>query len=63
MEEEEKEEAAAAERATRSNTCLDDCEDERDVVACFAFNTRPPVIPAHSVPVPVGTRSGNWFRC
>lgn len=51
------EEATA--RATRSRTCLDDCEDERDAVDCFAFRTRPPVMPAQSVPVPVGTSSGN----
>lgn len=54
------EEVAA--RATRSNTCLDDCADDREAVVCFALRTRPAVMPAHSEPTAVGVSDGNSFR-
>lgn len=37
----------AAARATRSRTCPEDWEDEREAVDCFALSRRPLVIPAH----------------
>lgn len=55
------EEAAA--RATRSSICREDCEDDRDEVAFLALSSRPAVIPAHSLPIEVGTSSGNCWRC
>ena len=35
----------AAARATRSQTCREDCPDERDA-RCLMFMTRPPAMPA-----------------
>lgn len=43
--------------ATRSQTCREDCLEER-AVAFFALITRPPATPAYAVPTEVGTSSG-----
>lgn len=53
----------AAARATRSQTWREDCKEVRAEVDCFACKTRPLVMPDHSVPMAVGTNSGNWPRC
>ena len=53
----------SAAKATRFQTCCEDCEDERVADECLAFRTRPDVIPAYSDPKDDGARSGNCRRC
>lgn len=48
--------------ATRSQTCREDCLEER-AVAFLALITRPLATPAYAVPTDVGTSSVKCWRC